>query len=104
MYYSSTPSYLDGGATRGWIEAKVPGKIITSYERGDVWIDESIIPTKTIYFMKKTLKKTGYESPRCERVSISPQSQLLQVLSNSPDANVDPFVVYEENPLDPYFG
>lgn len=54
--------------------------------------------------MKKTLKKTGYESPRCERVSISPQSQLLQVLSNSPDANVDPFVVYEENPLDPYFG
>lgn len=41
LYYSSTPSNLDGGATRGWIEAKVPGKIITSYEHGDVWIDES---------------------------------------------------------------
>ena len=41
LYYSSMPSNLDGGATRSWIEAKVPGKIITSYEHGDVWIDES---------------------------------------------------------------
>ena len=41
LYYSSTPPNLDGGATRGWIESKVPGKIITSYEHGDVWIDES---------------------------------------------------------------
>ncbi len=41
LYYNPTPSNLDGGATRGWIEAKVPGKIITSYEHGDVWIDES---------------------------------------------------------------
>ena len=32
---------LDRGATRSWIEAKIPGKIITSYEHGDVWIDES---------------------------------------------------------------
>ena len=34
-------SDTDGGTTRGWIEAKIPGKIITSYEHGDVWIDES---------------------------------------------------------------
>jgi beta-lactamase superfamily II metal-dependent hydrolase len=31
---------LDGGATRRWIEARLPAKkIITSYEHGDVWLD-----------------------------------------------------------------
>ena len=38
--YPSNPD-TDGGATRSWIEEKIPGKIITSYEHGDVWIDES---------------------------------------------------------------
>lgn len=51
--------------------------------------------------MKKTLKKTGYESPICERVSISPQSQLLQVLSN-PEVTIDAFTVYEDSAT--YFG
>jgi len=40
LYFSSTRDNLDGGATRSWIEAKLPAKkIITSYEGEDVWLD-----------------------------------------------------------------
>ena len=40
LFYSSTPDNLDGGATRRWIEAKLPlSRIITSYEHQDWWLD-----------------------------------------------------------------
>lgn len=51
--------------------------------------------------MKKTLKKTGYVSPICEQIRISPQSQLLQVISN-PAVTLDAFDIYDDT--DPYFG
>ena len=42
LYYSSMPSNLDGGATRSWIEAKRPVvPALTSYDNGDIWIDEN---------------------------------------------------------------
>ena len=54
--------------------------------------------------MKKTLKKTDYESPRCEQIIISPQAHLLQAVSNSINpATLDAFGIYEDN-VDPYFG
>ena len=40
LYYSSMPDNLDGGATRSWIEAKRPVvPALTSYDKGDIWID-----------------------------------------------------------------
>lgn len=40
LFYNSTPDNLDGGATRRWIEAKLPpSRIITSYEHQDWWLD-----------------------------------------------------------------
>ena len=55
--------------------------------------------------MKKTLKKTGYVSPCCERVSISPQSQLLQIASPTTvdPVTLDVFGIYNDS-SDPYFG
>ena len=42
LFYSSTPDNLDGGATRSWIEAKLPpSRIITSYEHQDWWLGGS---------------------------------------------------------------
>lgn len=55
--------------------------------------------------MKKTLKKTGYVSPCCERVSISPQAHLLQIASQTtvnPVVTLDAFEIYDDST--PYFG
>lgn len=63
-----------------------------------------IILTKTIYIMKKTLKKTGYVSPCCEQIRISPQSQLLQIASPTTvdPVTLDAFGIYDDST--PYFG
>lgn len=50
---------------------------------------------------KKTLK-SGYSSPECREVNISPQAQLLQVISN-PAVTLDAFGIYDDT-TDPYFG
>ena len=42
IFYNSTPDNLDGGATRRWIEAKLPAsRIITSYDHQDWWLNSS---------------------------------------------------------------
>ena len=46
--------------------------------------------------------KLGYSSPECREVSISPQAQLLQVISN-PAVTLDAFDIYDDK-TDPYFG
>ena len=50
--------------------------------------------------MKKTLKKTGYVSPCCERVSISPQAHLLQIASPTTvnPVTLDAFEIYNSTP------
>lgn len=55
--------------------------------------------------MKKTLKKTGYVSPCCEQIRISPQSQLLQIASPTTvdPVTLDAFGIYNDS-SDPYFG
>lgn len=46
--------------------------------------------------------KLGYSSPECREVSISPQAQLLQIISN-PAVTLDAFDIYDDT-TDPYFG
>ena len=58
------------------------------------------ISTKTIFFMKKNPKKTDYESPRCEQISISPQAQVLQAVSYN-SVTLEAFGIYDDS--DPYF-
>ena len=52
--------------------------------------------------MTKDSLKLGYSSPECREVSISPQAQLLQVISN-PAVTLDAFGIYDDT-TDPYFG
>lgn len=60
LYYNSTPSNLDGGATRGWIEAKRPVvPALTSYDNGDVWIDEYGKITPSAGFSGSTIDGFG---------------------------------------------
>jgi len=50
--------------------------------------------------MKKNPKKTDYESPRCEQISISPQAQVLQAVSYN-SVTLEAFGIYDDS--DPYF-
>ena len=47
-------------------------------------------------------KKQDYLSPECRKVSISPQTQLLQI-GSTPLVTLDAFDLYDDM-IDPYFG
>lgn len=60
LYYSPMPDNLDGGATRSWIEARRPVvPALTSYDNGDVWIDEYGKITPSAGFSGSTIDGFG---------------------------------------------
>ena len=60
LYYAQMPDNLDGGATRRWIEARRPVvPALTSYDNGDVWIDEYGKITPSAGFSGSTIDGFG---------------------------------------------
>lgn len=60
LYYDQMPDNLDGGATRRWIEARRPVvPALTSYDNGDVWIDEYGKITPSAGFSGSTIDGFG---------------------------------------------
>ena len=52
--------------------------------------------------MTKHTRK-DYASPECCGVSIAPQAQILQTISNLDPVTIDAFTIYDDI-SDPYFG